>query len=301
MIKRLWMLTKSTVSLCLKHRVTGLASEAGFFALLSLPPIILGLVSGIGFLGQGLNPATVARMQRELATVASRVFNQDVIDDVIVPTIDDVLTRGRLELVSLAFLFSFWSGSRVLNVFIDVISIMYGQGGKRGIVRARALSLLLYLIVVIFGAITLPLTVVGPEVLADILPTGADFLLWLYWPLVILGTIASVASLYHIATPLRSSWRRDLPGAVLAMLIWLMVSFILRAIIGASAGGPAIYGPLAASITVLTWLYFVSLAVLIGAALNAASHSIWPISTPSRSPLARWGRNSAAQVHGRDA
>ena len=45
-------LTLGTIRICLRYRVTGLAAEAGFFALLSLPPLVLGLVGGVGFVGQ---------------------------------------------------------------------------------------------------------------------------------------------------------------------------------------------------------------------------------------------------------
>ena len=44
----------------------------------------------------------------------------------------------------------------------------------------------------------------------------------------------------------------------------------------ASVGGTSIYGPLAAPIVVLIWLYFLAIAVLIGAALNAAVDDLWP-------------------------
>src|ERR1700710_865647 len=43
----LWRLTKETTAVCFRYRVTGLAAEAGFFALLSLPPLLLGLVGSI--------------------------------------------------------------------------------------------------------------------------------------------------------------------------------------------------------------------------------------------------------------
>ena len=61
------------------------------------------------------------------------------------PTVDDVLGTGRFDLISVGFLLSLWSGSRALNVFVDTISIMYGQSGVRGIVRTRVLSFTLYL------------------------------------------------------------------------------------------------------------------------------------------------------------
>src|SRR6478672_4589380 len=150
-------LTVETVRVCMRYRVTGLASEAGFFALLSLPPLLLGLVGGAGYLGGALGPDTVGRVSSELETMAQRVFTAETVSSQITPTIQDVLARGRLDIISIAFLLSLWSGSRVINVFIDTISIMYGQGGRRGIIRTRALSFSLYTGAVLVGAILLPL------------------------------------------------------------------------------------------------------------------------------------------------
>src|SRR5690242_21815498 len=53
----------ATVRVCLRYRVTGLASEAGFFALLSLPPLVLGLFGGLGYLGDALGQEAVDRSE----------------------------------------------------------------------------------------------------------------------------------------------------------------------------------------------------------------------------------------------
>lgn len=285
-----WALTRETVSICLRYRVTGLASEAGFFALLSLPPLVLGLVGGAGYLGNALGPDTVSRVSTQIETFAQRIFTAETVSSQITPTIQDVLARGRLDVISIAFVLSLWSGSRVLNVFIDTISIMYGQGGERGIVRTRALSFTLYTVTVVVGAVVLPLVLLGPSILEELVPARAAFLLSLYWPVVSVLTIGGLASLYHVATPRRQSWRRDVPGGVLALVIWVLASFVVRKVIGASVGGTSIYGPLAATIVVLIWLYFLAIAVLIGAALNAATRELWPIRGQSQSPLARLER-----------
>ena len=58
---------------------------------------------------------------------------------------------------------SLWSGSRAMNVYIDTISIMYGLGGHRSIVRTRLLSFGLYVLVLVLGAVTVPLVLVGPD------------------------------------------------------------------------------------------------------------------------------------------
>ena len=77
-----------------------------------------------------------------------------------------------------------WSGSRALNVFVDTVTIMYGLGGHRGIVRTRVLSFSLYVLGLLTGIVTIPLVVAGPGLVDQILPAALDALNALYWPVV---------------------------------------------------------------------------------------------------------------------
>ena len=80
-----------------------------------------------------------------------------------------------------------------------------------------------------------------------------------------------------MSVPVRTAWRYNLPGAVFTMFCWIVGSAVLRLVlVGTAQGSTSIYGPLATPIAVLLWLYILSIAVLIGAALNAAFDQIWP-------------------------
>ena len=285
-------LVAATWRLCLRYRVTGLASEAGFFALLSLPPLVLGMFGGVGYVGHWLGPGTTHDVSVAIQTYAARFLTDASVRQVIVPTVDDVLRNGRIDVISIGFLLSLWSGSRALNVFVDTISIMYGQSGVRGIVRTRALSFTLYVVALVVGVVVMPLVLVGPSVMARLLPARLEFLIGLYWPTVVILTVASLTTLFHVSTPRRSPWKRDIPGAVLTLAIWLLSSFFLRLWLGASVGGTSIYGPLAAPIVVLIWLYFLAIAVLIGAAFNAGARQLWPVQegVSARARLVAWLR-----------
>ena len=274
--KVVWHLIRETTAVCFRYRVTGLAAEAGFFALLSLPPLLLGLVGSIGYLGDWVGTDVVKQVQNSIIDGSSRILTSDVVNEVIKKTLTDVFDGGRFDIVSIGFLIALWSGSRALNVFIDTISIMYGLGGKRGIIRTRILSFTLYVGAVIVGSVVVPLVLVGPTLLGKMLPEQIGFLNSLYWPVATLLSVLSLTSLYHISAPVRTPWRRDVPGALLTITIWFLGSYVVRWVIEASVGGTSIYGPLAAPIVLMIWLYTLSIAVLIGAALNAAVESMWP-------------------------
>ncbi|MEV6413667.1 YihY/virulence factor BrkB family protein [Kribbella sp. NPDC051718] len=273
-----WRLLTQTVGTCLRYRVTGLAAEAAFFAILSLPPLIFGLAGSIGFIaGKYFQVETIDDIKLQIAELAGRALTADAVNNVIVPTLEKVLDDGgRPDVISVGFVLALWSGSRALNVFVDTITIMYGMGGRRGIIRTRALSFSLYCGALVIGVIVLPLVLAGPGAVDALLPQRLDFLNQLYWPVVTILSAGFLNTLYHLSVPVRTPWISDLPGSFLALSIWILGSFVLRWILQTTVGGTSIYGPLAAPIAVLMWLYMTAIAVLIGAALNAVVDRTWP-------------------------
>jgi membrane protein len=282
----LWRLVVSTVGTCFRNRVTGLAAEAAFFALLSLPPLLFGLAGSIGYVFDSISPAQVEQVRRSILEISSRALTPQTVDAIVRPTLNDVFGGGRFDVVSVGFILALWSGSRALNVFVDTITIMYGLGGHRGIVRTRVLSFSLYVMGLLTGVVTLPLVVAGPRLVDRVLPDRLDFLNQLYWPIVVVLSIFFLATLYHVSVPVRTSWRYNLPGAALTMVIWIFGSYLLRWVLtGTAKGSTSIYGPLAAPIVVMLWLYLLSIAVLIGAAVNAAFDRIWPEKETARARM----------------
>ncbi len=272
----LWRLVVSTVSSCLRYRVTGLAAEAAFFAVLSVPPLLFGLAGGIGYVTNQFDPGQVDQMRDAVIDFSGRLLTEKAVDKVIEPTLNSVLRGGRFDVISLGFVLALWSGSRALNVFIDTITVMHGLGGHRGIVKTRALSFVLYVLALVTGIAAIPLMLAGPRLVEDALPGRFDFLLSFYWPAIGVICICFLATLYHVSVPVRTRWRFNLPGAVLSLVMWIGGSYVLRWVLTATAtDSRSVYGPLAAPIAVLLWLYLVAIAVLIGAAVNAAFDKIF--------------------------
>ena len=270
MRRRSWRVVAHTFGACLRYRVTGLAAEAAFFAILSLPPLVFGLAGAVGFVAQRFEVTTIAEFRQDVLAVASRLLAPSAVEEVIGPTLDDVLSGGRFEIISIGFVIALWSGSRALNVVVDTVTIMYGLAGQRSILRTRALSFSLYVVGLVAAVVLLPLVLAGPGLVDRALPPRLEVVSYLYWPVVLLGSVAVLATLYHRAVPVRTPWRRDLPGAALTLLLWLAGSALLRLVLGLSIGTTSIYGPLAAPIAVLVWLYLICLALLVGAAFNAS-------------------------------
>lgn len=271
-----WLLLKDTVDSCMEYRVTGLAAEAAFFVLLSLPPLLLSLVGAIGYVDGIIGTDTIDNIRRNILDAAATVLSDKGVDQLMRPLVDDVFGGGRPDVISIGFVIALWSGSRALNVFVDTITIMYGLEGRRGIVKTRLLALLLYIVALVIGAVVMPLMVVGPDAVVSLLPWSEAVIRILYWPVVLVLSIAFLTTLYHVSVPVRSPWYEDMPGAAVALLMWVLGSFVLRIYLTQTVEGPTIYGSLAAPVAVLLWIFVSAFAVLVGAAVNAAIDRVWP-------------------------
>lgn len=271
-----WLLLKDTVDSCMEYRVTGLAAEAAFFVLLSLPPLLLGLVGALGYVDTVVGLDTIDHIRHNILSASSTVLSDKGVNQLVKPLVDDVFHGRRPDLISLGFLIALWSGSRAVNVFVDTITIMYGLEGRRGIVRTRLMSLGLFVVALILGAAVLPMIVVGPSAVNDLVPGTSGTVHVLYWPFVLLASVAFLTTLYHVSVPVRAPWYEDVPGALVALLMWVLGSFILRIYLTHAVEGPTIYGSLAAPVAVLLWIGVSAFAVLVGAAVNAAVDRIWP-------------------------
>ena len=281
-----WRLIVTTAQSCLRHRVTGLAAEAAFFAVLSVPPLIFALAGAIGYVSSQFTASQVEEVRQAVIDLSSQFLTDSAVNRIIEPTIDDVLRGGRFDVISLGFVLALWSGSRALNVFVDTITIMHGLGGHRGIVKTRALSFVLYILAMVTGTVSLPLVVAGPRLVNDALPERFDFLMTFYWPIVIVICICFLATLYHVSVPVRTNWSFNLPGATFSLVAWVVGSYFLRWILTVTAADSrSIYGPLAAPIAILLWLYILAVAVLIGAAVNAAFDTVFPQKNTTRARL----------------
>jgi membrane protein len=272
-----WRLTARTVIDAGDDRVPGLAAEAAFFAVLSLPPLLLAVLGAVGYM-----PIDVDAVQETIAAVASQVLRPETIEEIVDPIVQTLLEDGQAEVLSIGMVFALWSGSRATGTYITAITTAYDLDDPRPAWRRRLLAFSITVTGAIIGAVLLPALVVGPRLVAVLVPrslgaTVERFVAVLYWPIAALIAVAVLASLYHVGVPWRTPWRRDVPGALLAMGLWLAGSLGLRYYADVTLRGEgSLFTGIAAPLVILLWLYVTSFAVLLGAELNAEIEKLWP-------------------------
>lgn len=268
-------------------RVLGLSAEAAFWQLLSLPSLFLASIATLGYISRFFGPNTVDRAEAKIEATLGRAFSPDVVAEVVAPMLREILHDGRADVISIGFFLALWAGSSATATFVNTITIAYDMRDLRGPVRSRLLALGLFLLSVVVGVVVLPLLVLGPSLIADLFPkhirpTASAIIQDGYYPFIVLLTLAGLTTLYHLAPPRRLPWRRGVPGALLAMVVFLAGSTGLRSYIHYIADRSHAYGTLAAPVAALLYLFILALGVLLGAEFNAAIEQHAP--TPVRAP-----------------
>jgi len=215
------------------------------------------------------------------------VIVPDSVNETIKPALHRILVGGRADVVSISFIVSLWTGSSAMATYVNTITIAYGLRSHRNAVRSRLLALVLYFGFIATSVVLLPLLVIGPSHFEQLFPDrwhhAVNTITVIgYWPFVALVSLLLIATLYHLSVPVRTPWRRAIPGATLALVLWLIGSILLRAWLSWAFRSTATYGPLSAPVAVLVFLYLTALAILIGAELNAQIDRMWPIRETER-------------------
>ncbi|HEX9888457.1 MAG TPA: YihY/virulence factor BrkB family protein [Nitriliruptorales bacterium] len=276
-------LVVDTVWDAFEDRVPGLAAEVAFYLILSLPPLLLTLLTSAALVGN-----------RILGTEDFRIETRAVIGDVVGTFLSDGTTQDLMEvadtamtdagggLLSIGFVLTLLTASRALRVLTVAITIAYDLEDARPSWVQFAYGLGLTMAGLVLGMAVIPVFVAGPDAgtkLAELLsapPQFGELYRLLYWPVSALLATSLLAVLYHVAAPWWTPWRRDLPGAVLGMLVGLAGSGALRAYTSHSISTDELFNPFATTLVILLWLYVVAFGILLGAELNAEIEKRWP-------------------------
>jgi len=258
------------------------AANAAFWQTLSLPPLLLGLFATLGYVDGIFGPDTSVAVENWVLELAQGVFSRQALDDIITPTVQDVLGAAPAGVISVGFVISLWSGSSAMSAFIDAITRAHDQYELRNLVWQRILAILLYVVGLATGIIAIPLMTLGPGRLIPLLPDAWEaasgrLVEVLFYPGIGLVLLLVLTTLYKVALPLKPPWRRGLPGALLAVTVFFVGTWVLRIYLDSVTAAGVTYGALAAPIALLLATFAIGLAIILGAHLNAAVQALWPV------------------------
>lgn len=285
-------LSVRTVKDSFNDRAPGLAAEVAFYTILSLPPLLLTVVAALGLAGDVVGEQVRQPVLDAISEFGGAFLTPET-EETLLDAVERIFRREAGGLLGVGFVLTIFSASRALRVLTVAITIAYDLEDTRPGWHQFLYGIGLTLAVMLVGIVFVPLFVAGPALgrqIASWAGLEAVFAnVWevAYWPVAALLATCLLATLYHVAAPWWTPWRRDYPGAVLAMVVALGGSLGLRIYTQLNLGADqSIFAGLGTVIVTMLWLYVVSLGVILGAELNAEIEKMWPTEV-TRSPLDR--------------
>src|ERR1700758_30869 len=265
------------------------SAQAAFWQVLSVPPLMLGLLGSLSYIAPWFGPQTLPLIEHRLISAANSFFSPSVVNEIIAPTITDVVRAARGEVVSIGFVISLWAGSSAISAFVDSVVEAHDQTELRHPVRQRLFALGIYVAMLVVTIVVMPLIAIGPEKIAHWVPVSWDTVLqYGYYPVLGLGLVLLVTVLYRVSLPLPLPTYRLVLGAVLATLVFLLASNVLKQYLRWISSTGYTYGALATPIAFLLYAFFLGFAVVIGAELNNAIQEEFPAAAPHARRFRSW-------------
>jgi membrane protein len=270
-----WTVLRRAIARSREDHVTMTAQALAYSLFLAIPAAALVV---LGVFSVAASPSAIQSLVDRAGTVMPAeavVLVQDSLER------SARSTGGGIALTVVGLALALWTTTSAATTLMQGVTRAYDADDDRGFARKRLVALLIVVALVCCAALVVTLLVLGPHVERWLgAALGAENVTaWTWWtaqwPLLIAAlSFAFAAVLYLGPDVAERSWRLALPGALVAVTVWLVAS-----------GGFAVYaahfgsynkswGTLSAVVVMLVWLWLTSAALLFGAEVNAAARTV---------------------------
>ena len=256
------------------------AAGLSYYFVLSLFPLLVSMSSLLGYV-------PIPHLFEGLLSVMAKLVPGDGMS-LVRNIVSDVSQKHR-HFLTLGLVFTVWTASSGFAAIIDGLDLVYRVRETRRVWKTRPIALGLTLL-----AGSLLLVAVGLMVEGTYLGTwfiskfdlnSAILAAWRYlrWGIAMMFGILAVQLLYHFGPNVKQRFRDSLTGAIVAVMTWVGLSYLLGSYFRDFANLDKTYGPLGAAIGLYVWFYMSGFAVLLGGEINFILGQVRDHKTPQPS------------------
>jgi membrane protein len=251
----------------MNNNILSFAAALSYYFVLAFFPALIALAAFVAYL-------PIPHLFDTIIAAMARVTPPESMD-LARRAIADILSPSRGALLSAGLAGTLWTCSSGFSAAIDALNVAYDVTETRPFWKTRLLALELTLLIGTLVTVAFACVIVGSHF--DVLLAarfGLFHPLAFFWPvlrnlLVVTFIVIAVEALYLIAPNLKQRFTSSLPGAILAVIGWILLSDALSFYFRNFAHLNRTFGVLGSGIAMLIWLYWVAFLVLLGAELNS--------------------------------
>ena len=264
--RRWWKIALRTWDEIRADDVFGRSAQLAYYFFLALFPFLICVIASLSVFG-------VADRGRALLLDFLIRFLPLPAFQLVQTTVDEVIRASGPVKMSFGVIASLWSASLGMGAVMDTLNAAYRVTETRSLWKqyAVAIGLTLGLGTMLVASISAGLFV---RRVAGVFPVSLPETIavrLVLWPMVVAALLLGFALTFYFAPNVQKrQWHWITPGAVAGILLLIIISRGLKAYLYYFPTYDATYGSLGAVIVLLLFFYLSGVAVLSGAALNAA-------------------------------
>lgn len=266
---RFFKLLNAAILRALEHDQFAVAKAAAFSAIMTLFPAVL-LVASILTASH-----STGAFVREISYAVGKILPAGTSSTLL--SYFEGAKPKPIRMLTTTSLITLWTASGVMISWMEGFRRAYQMPKTWALLRERMVSFMLVFFAGLPMAFASFIVAFGNQIERWMIFHGGhemgSYILGMWtavrWIIATLTSIAVIGLIYHHGLPRTQPWHRVLPGAVLATISWFASTIIFGAYLRHFARYNEIYGSVGTAISLLVWLYIVSLVVLVGAEFNA--------------------------------
>lgn len=265
-------LLKRSVKDFSKDDMTTYAAALAYHALFALFPFVIFLVSLLGFLN-------IPEFFDWILEQAQAAFPADAYQR-LEEVIDQIRNQPQGGLLSVGIVTAIWAASSGVRSVMNAMNVAFDVEETRPAWKRYLLSIVYTLGIAVLLIASAALMLLGPQVMESIaneVGLGNLFVTlwtWLRWPVLAVLLTLTAALIYYVAPNVDQPFGFITPGAVIAVVVWIIATIGFSVYVSNFADYNATYGSLG-GVVVLLFFFFISSAVLLlGAEINGELHHI---------------------------
>jgi membrane protein len=242
------------------------AAGLSYYFVLSLFPLLVSMASLLAYV-------PIPHLFEGLLSVMARLVPGDGMS-LVRNIVSDVISHKHKHFLTLGLVFTIWTASSGFAAIIDGLDVVYRVRETRSVWKTRPIALGLTLLAGSLLLVAVGLMVEGTYF--GIWFTGRFHLnpailsAWRYlrWGIAIVFAVLAVELLYHFGPDVKQRFRDSVAGAIVAVMTWIGLSYLLGSYFRHFENLDKTYGPLGAAIGLYVWFYLSGFAILAGGEIN---------------------------------
>jgi membrane protein len=270
-VRQAWPVLRNAVAGARDHEITTTAQALAYSFFLAIPSIFL---IALGVFSVVASPDDVERLMDRAAKVMPPEAAQ-LLGDSLQRSIQS--TGSGITFLVVGFALALWSTTSAATTLMRAVTRAFDREDNRSFARKRLLALVLVACFLSAAILVVGLLVLGPALQRWIggaigAPSATAWIWWTaQWPLLVAALLFLFAVLLYVGPDVQQPrWQLVTPGAAVSLVIWLVASGAFAFYTAHFGSYNKTWGTLSAVVITLIWLWLASLALLIGAEVNAA-------------------------------